>query len=208
MRIGVVADTHCPEFLEELPASLLDGLAGVDLILHAGDLGGPTTLEQLARLAPVAAVRGDHDEAMPELPPSREVAAGGLRIVIEHGNRSRLIEEPSTLIGTLSLGLVWPSLGLPAHLKRRHPRADVIVYGHTHQAHAELLDGTLVFNPGAVYQVDAAAARRRLRSGPNWFEWCWLQVIRHRLVTPVPSYGLLEIDEVRGVRARVLPLRP
>jgi putative phosphoesterase len=62
-RIGLVADTHHPEFLESLPEALFTTLAeaGVDLILHAGDVGGPETLDQLARVAPVRAVRGDHD---------------------------------------------------------------------------------------------------------------------------------------------------
>ncbi len=207
IRIGVVADTHCPEFLDELPAGLLVGLRGVDLILHAGDVGGPSTLDRLREVAPVEAVRGDHDGRMSELPRCREVACGGRRIVIVHGNRSRLVEEPATLVGTLSLGLAWPTVGLPRHLARRHPNADVIVYGHTHRAGVEQVGGTLVFNPGAVYVVDAAEAARRLGRRPNWFEWCWLQVIRHRLDRPIPSYGILEIGP-DGARASVLPLRP
>jgi uncharacterized protein len=206
VRIGLVADTHCPEFLDLLPPALLAGLRGVELILHAGDVGGPSTLERLREIAPVEAVRGDHDGAMTELPLCREVTVGGRRIVIVHGNRSRLIEEPTTLVGTLSLGTLWPASGLPGHLKRLHPRADVVVYGHTHQARADLLGGTLVVNPGAVYMVDAAEARRRLGRGPSWFEWCWLQVIRHRVDRPVPSYGLLEIDGA-ALRVRVVPLR-
>jgi putative phosphoesterase len=206
IRIGLVADTHCPEFLDELPPALLDGLRGVELILHAGDVGGPSTLDRLREIAPVEAVRGDHDGAMTELPLCRELAVGGRCVVIVHGNRTRLIEEPTTLVGTLSLGTVWPANGLPRHLKRLHPRADVIVYGHTHRAQAEVIDGTLVLNPGAVYMVDEAEARRRLSRGPGWFEWCWLQVIRHRVDRPVPSFGLLEIDG-SGVRARVVPLR-
>jgi putative phosphoesterase len=205
IRVGVVADTHCPEFLDELPRALLDGLGGVHLILHAGDVGGAPTLDRLRQIAPVEAVRGDHDGQMHELPLSREVSVGGRRIVIVHGNRTRLIEEPVTLLGTLSLGLVWPDAGLPAHIKRRHPHADVVVYGHTHRARADLLDGTLVFNPGAVYVVTEEEARRRLRRRPNWFEWCWLQVIRHRVDTPVASFGVLEIGD--EVRARVVPLR-
>lgn len=122
-----------------------------------------------------------------------------------HGNRSRLIEEPVTLLGTLSLGLFWPHVRLPVHLKRRFPHADVVVYGHTHTARAELLGGTLVFNPGAVYTVDKTEARRRLSLRPNWFEWSWLQVIQHRRDSVVASYGILEIAD--GVWARVLPLR-
>jgi len=64
--------------------------------------------------------------------------------------------------------------------------------------------GALVFNPGAVYQVTSREARRRLDSRPNWFEWCWLQVIRHRRDRPVRSVGVLEIGD--AVRASVLPL--
>ncbi len=204
IRIGLVADTHCPEFLPELPRDLLEGLRGVHLILHAGDVGGEATLDRLGQIAPVEAVRGDHDASM-RLPPSREVAAGGRRIVVVHGNRSRLLEEPVTLMGTLSLGLAWPDVGLAGHLRRRFPRADVIVHGHTHRARAGLLDGALVVNPGAVYMVTNDEARRRLGRGPGWFEWCWLQVIRHRRDTPVPSFGLLEIGE--DVRLRILPIR-
>jgi len=206
IRIGVVADTHCPEFLDELPPGLLEGLRGVDLILHAGDVGGPSTLERLRSVAPVEAVRGDHDDGMTELPPYREVAVGGRRVVVVHGNRSRLIEEPVTLLGTLSLGTVWPATGLPAHLKRLHPNADVILYGHTHLARVDHVGGTLVFNPGAVYQVTEAEARRRLDRRPGWFEWTWLQVIRHRVDRVVSSYGMLEIGPGE-VRARVIPLR-
>jgi len=205
VRIGVVADTHCPEFLDELPRQLLDGLSGVDLILHAGDVGGRSTLQRLAEIAPVEAVMGDHDRSLRELPEHRELAVAGHRIVVVHGNRSRMIEEPVTLLGTLSLGLVWPHVRLPAHLKRRFPHAGVVVYGHTHTARADLLGETLLFNPGAVYTVDRAEARRRLSHRPNWFEWSWLQVIQHRRDTVVPSFGILEVAD--EVRARVVPLR-
>ena len=205
VRIGVVADTHCPEFLDHLPQRLLDDLRGVDLIFHAGDVGGQSTLDRLAEIAPVHAVRGDHDRSMSSLPRDLELAVEGRRIAIVHGNRSRLVEEPVTLMGTLSLGLVWPHWGLLSYLKRRFPRADVILYGHTHSASADLLDGTLIFNPGAVYAVDSSEARRRLSLRPNWFEWSWLQVIRHRRDNPVPSFGVIEIDA--AVQARVVPLR-
>jgi hypothetical protein len=67
------------------------------------------------------------------------------------------------------------------------------------------VDGALVFNPGAVYQVTLSEVRRRLERGPSWFEWCWLQVIRHRRDRPVSTVGVLEIGD--GVRATVLPLR-
>ena len=70
-RIGVVADTHSPEFAERLPDPLFDALRGVDLIVHAGDVNGPETLARLGRIAPVEAVRGDHDALLGSLPISR-----------------------------------------------------------------------------------------------------------------------------------------
>jgi putative phosphoesterase len=208
IRVGVVADTHSPEFLPQLPAELFQRLRGVDLILHAGDVGGEETLRRLRELAPVEAVRGDHDGALSELPLWREVAIGGRRIAIVHGNRSHLVEEPVTLLGTLTLGLLWPGGGVVEAVRRQFPLADVIVYGHTHRARVEEFGGTLMFNPGAVYMVTAGEARRRLRNGPGWFQWCWLQVIRHRRDTPISSVGVLEIPEDgRGqIKARVYPL--
>jgi putative phosphoesterase len=208
IRVGVVADTHSPEFMPELPAALFERLRGVDLILHAGDVGGEETLRRLRELAPVEAVRGDHDPNMPDLPPWREVAVGGRRITIAHGNRSRLVEEPVTLLGTLSLGLLWPGGGIQRSLRRRFPRADVIIYGHTHRARLDHIEGAVLFNPGAVYMVTAQEAERRLSDHPGWFQWCWLQVIRHRRDTPVPSVGVLELPESTSaeVRARVFPL--
>jgi putative phosphoesterase len=204
MRIGVISDTHCPEFLDELPAEVFERLRGVDLILHAGDVGGERTLERLRELAPVEAVRGDHDAHLARLPVRRELEVCGRRIAVIHGNRSRLLEEPVTLVSTLSLGLVWLRLGMGRWLRRKFPEADVIVYGHTHRAFLEDVDGALVFNPGAVYQVTSHEARRRLDREPNWFEWCWLQVMRHRRDRPLRSVGVLEIGEV--VRATVVPL--
>lgn len=61
MRIGVVADTHIPGRARALPEALLRGLAGVDLILHAGDICVAPVLDWLAELAPVIAVAGNND---------------------------------------------------------------------------------------------------------------------------------------------------
>ena len=112
-RIGVVADTHCPEFNDRLPDRLLEVLEGVDLILHAGDVTGRQTLDALQRIAPVEAVSGDHDAGL-GLPPRRELTIEGRRIALVHGNRSRWLEEPQTLLWTLSLGYYHPHRGLPA----------------------------------------------------------------------------------------------
>jgi uncharacterized protein len=205
IRVGVVADTHCPEFLDRLPDQLFERLRGVDLIIHAGDVAGPggeETLRRLGEIAPVEAVRGDHDVALTGLPLSRELTIAGKRIAIVHSNRTRLIEEPVTFLGTITLGRLWPNPGHRRWLRRQFPEADVIIYGHTHVAAAEELDGALLFNPGAIYVVTEQEVQRRLDRGPNWFEWCWLQVIRHRRDGPWASVGTLEFDE-RGVRATI-----
>lgn len=198
-RIGVVADTHCPEFVERLPDRMATVFRGVDLIIHAGDVDGPSTLDELERIAPVEAVRGDHDRELVALPLNREVVIEGKRIVITHGHRSRWLEEPQTVLWTISLGYFHPHAGLPRTLRRRFPNADVIVYGHTHRPRIETIDGALLFNPGGVHQWNPVTARRRLEQKPGWFEWCWLQVARHLRQYPKPSVGILEFTEGRTV---------
>jgi len=203
IRVGVVSDTHCPEFMATLPSALAGALQGVELILHAGDVDAASTLAQLGEIAPVEAVRGDHDAALADLPRHREVVVGGRRIVVVHGNRSRWIEEPQTLLWTLSLGHYRPHRGLPRDLRKRFPEADVIVFGHTHRSHVEQRDGTLLFNPGGVHQWNRRTTTARLKQSPGWFEWCWLQVARHLRVTQKPTVGILEIDEAGAVASVV-----
>jgi putative phosphoesterase len=193
-RVGVIADTHCPEFLDRLPDRIFEVLRGVDLILHAGDVSAPETIAELERIAPVEAVRGDHDHGLASVPADREVNVEGRRIVVVHGNRSRWVEEPQTLLWTLSLGYIHPNDGLPRALHRRFPGADAIVFGHTHRPHAETRNGTLLFNPGGVHQWNPRTARRRLDEHPGWFEWSWLQVARHLRSYPAPSVGILEVS--------------
>jgi putative phosphoesterase len=204
MRVGVVADTHCPEFVDHLPPRLFDVLQPVDLIVHAGDIDGTETLDALRRIAPVDAVRGDHDRTL-DLPISREIEVEGKRIVIVHGNRSRWLEEPNTMLWTLSLGYFRPHRGLPLTLRRRFPNADAIVYGHTHRSKAETIDGVLLFNPGGVHQWNPATVSRRLAEHPGWFEWCWLQVARHLRRYERPSVGILEVGE-SGIVPEVIEL--
>ena len=190
----MVADTHCPEFIDKLPDRIFEVLRGVDLIVHAGDVSGPETIAELERIAPVEAVRGDHDQKLPALPVSRVLIVEGRRIVVVHGNRSRWVEEPQTLMWTLSLGYVRASRGLAHVLRRRFPGADAIIFGHTHRPHVEKSNGTLLFNPGGVHQWNPHTAKRRLAQQPGWFEWSWLQVARHLRRYPPPSVGILEVS--------------
>jgi putative phosphoesterase len=205
VRIGLVSDTHCPEFVDRLPDRLLDALGEVDLILHAGDVTAAATLQQLEARAPVLAVRGDHDSELDQLPRRRTLELAGKTVAMVHGNRTRVLEEPITFLGTVSLGHIYPSAGLDRWLTGIFPGVDVIVHGHTHEPRIRLRGGTVIVNPGAVYQVTPEAARRRLQRGPNWFEWSWLQVARHRRRLHAPSIAILDI---RGgsVAASIVPL--
>ncbi len=122
--IGLISDTH-----GLVRAGVHDALAGVSLILHAGDVGGDDVLDELALIAPVEAVCGNTDEPDdPRLAPELVRDVAGVRIHVSHGHE----------------------LGQP----RPEPLAalyagDVLVYGHTHRALVTWLDGRLVVNPGA-----------------------------------------------------------
>ena len=190
----MVSDTHCPEFVDRLPGRLFEVLRGVDLILHAGDVTAPETIAELERIAPVNAVRGDHDVALADLPTAREIRVEGRRIVVVHGNRGFWLEEPQTLLWTLSLGYFRPHAGLPSALQRRFPDADVIVFGHTHRPQVETRGAATIFNPGGVHQWNPRTATVRLAQNPGWFEWCWLQVARHLRVHQAPTVGILEVS--------------
>ena len=124
MVIGLVSDTH-----GLVRPEIFGALAGVELILHAGDVGGPGVLEELRAIAPVQAVYGNVDAPDdPNLSPSIEWVANGIRIHLSHGHE-----------------LGSPSL---ESLLARYD-ADVVVYGHTHRALVHRSGTRLVVNPGA-----------------------------------------------------------
>ena len=123
--IGLISDTH-----GLVRATVFDALAGVELILHAGDVGDGV-LEELEAIAPVRAVFGNTDPVDPRLEESLELTIGGLSIHVSHGHE---------------LGAPTPQKLLAAYA------ADVIVYGHTHRQLVTRADGRLVVNPGAAGQ--------------------------------------------------------
>ena len=115
-------------------------LAGVELILHAGDVGGDEVLYELELIAPVLAVFGNTDEASNRLlTPAIDRVIGGLSVHVSHGHE---VGSPT-----------------PARLLERYA-ADVIVYGHTHQQLVARADARLVVNPGA-------AGARRFKLSPS-----------------------------------------
>lgn len=135
--IGLVSDTH-----GLVRAELHSALEGVELILHAGDVGGDDVLEELATIAPVEAVYGNTDTpGRPRLAQAIVRTVGGVRIHVSHGHE----------LGTPT----------PARLLAAYP-ADVLVYGHTHRPLIARAEGRLVINPGAAgprrFDVDPSVA--------------------------------------------------
>ena len=123
MQIGLIADTH-----GLIRPEALDALAGVDLILHAGDVGGRDVLAALGTVAPVRAVRGNTDARAPWLADAIDDEFEGVRIHVSHGHE---IGSPT-----------------PERLAARYV-CDVIVYGHTHRSTIAQVGAALVINPGA-----------------------------------------------------------
>jgi hypothetical protein len=136
VRIGVLSDTHLSDdagarrFLHSLAER---HFAGVDLILHAGDIVVPELLVALAPY-PVCAVRGNMDAAACGLPYKRIVTVAGVRIGLIHG---------------------WgPAGDLVPRLLGEFPmeKLDALVFGHTHEPMCRREGGLLLFNPGSATQ--------------------------------------------------------
>jgi uncharacterized protein len=122
--LGLISDTH-----GLLRPRVYEALSGVELILHAGDVGGQDILTELRLIAPVKAVCGNTDPPDdPELPREILVEVGGTRVHVSHGHE---LGSPT-----------------PAALAALYD-ADVVVYGHTHRQLVTKLDGRLFVNPGA-----------------------------------------------------------
>ena len=124
MRIGLIADTH-----GLVRPEVFDALAGVDRLLHAGDVGGRAVLKELEVIAPVQAVYGNVDlPGDPYLDAAVHLTVGARTIHVSHGHE---LGSPT-----------------PGTLLARYD-ADVLVYGHTHRALIHRDGGRLVINPGA-----------------------------------------------------------
>lgn len=150
LSVGVVADTHIPDRFADLPPALLPSLraAGVQLILHAGDIAVPRVLRALEQVAPVRAVRGNRDWALrASLPMHDPMELAGVPLVLTHGHLS----FPGYLIDKLHyIASGYCLERYIGNFERAFPHARVIVFGHTHRAENLWHNGRLYFNPGAV----------------------------------------------------------
>ncbi|HEY3111716.1 MAG TPA: YfcE family phosphodiesterase [Chloroflexota bacterium] len=167
--LGLVSDTHIPQRCDALPAGLFEALRGVDLLLHAGDVGELWVLDRLGAIAPVVAVHGNDDsaDAQRELPYQRVVVAGGTRVLLCHCHHPDREQE---MAGRRSDELA-PKLARLARLTAGAGAA-VLVFGHWHIPLAREVDGVLLVNPGAIgtpnattRQLRRSVARLRLEPG-------------------------------------------
>ena len=142
--LGVISDTH-----GLVRPDVHTALAGVELILHAGDVGGDDVLDELGLIAPVRAVYGNTDApGQPALVDAIDLSVGGVSIHVSHGHETG---SPA-----------------PAKLLERYA-ADVIVFGHTHRPLVSRVAGRLVLNPGAAgprrFDITPTVARLTIRDG-------------------------------------------
>jgi uncharacterized protein len=121
MKLGVVSDTHGLLRPEVLPA-----LEGVERILHLGDVGRAEILEELKKIAPVTAVRGnvDREGACVRLPETEVVPVEGLYIYMLHDVKA-------------------------LHLDPAAAKFAAVLSGHTHVPNYHTKKGVLYFNPGS-----------------------------------------------------------
>lgn len=145
--LGLIADTHMPDRWPAVPATVGALFAGVDLILHAGDVGDLDVLDALGVVAPVVAVHGNDDSAAArrELPPRQVIAVAGRRILLWHSHYGDRIDE----LDSRRDGLFRPKLSRIAAYARR-AGADIVVFGHWHVPLTVQLDGVWLINPGAI----------------------------------------------------------
>ena len=139
--VGVISDTH-----GLLRPQAVAALAGVDAIVHAGDIGAPEVLTALARIAPVTAVRGNNDRERwaSRIPETATLDVAGARLYVIH-DRHALTIDP------------------------RAAGVSAVISGHSHRPAIEERDGVLFVNPGSAgprrFTLPVATARLRVTRG-------------------------------------------
>lgn len=160
MRVVALADTHAPRRWKSCPSAVAAWLRQADAILHAGDVCVASVLDELAGYAPVHVVVGNNDAA--------DVTAWGARPTLEielAGLKVAMIHDAGAADGRLR------------RMRTTFPRADVVVYGHSHIPLDARDRGFRIFNPGS------PTDRRRQPHG---------------------TFGVLTIDDGQLVEARLI----
>jgi uncharacterized protein len=125
VKLGIISDTH--GLYDEAVNKIF---AGVDRIIHAGDIGKLEIIDRLETIAPVFAVEGNNDW-FGQYPTERLEEISGRRVLIRH------------IFGELH------QLDASAHRTLETYRPDLLIFGHSHRPYQHQLDRTLLFNPGS-----------------------------------------------------------
>lgn len=123
MKIGVISDTH-NHFDPKIPAIF----AGVEHILHAGDIGLPWVILELESIAPVTAVLGNNDAGL-DFKETQIVQLAGRKFLVHH-----------------IVDVLQPAETIRRRIEKEKP--DVVVFGHSHKPFNQVIGPTLFFNPG------------------------------------------------------------
>jgi len=162
VQVVVLADTHAPRRWRVCPPRVAEHLRRADRILHAGDVCTAEVLAELAEYGPVTAVLGNNDGADVAAwgaPRTAELDLDGLSVAVVHDSGA--------------------AAGRLTRLRRRFPRADLVVFGHSHIPLDESAPGLRIFNPGS------PTDRRRQPHG---------------------TLGLLQIEDGRLIQAAIVPV--
>jgi putative phosphoesterase len=156
MIVGVISDTHGLFRPEAVMA-----LRGCDHILHAGDIGAPEILDELAKIAPVTAVRGN----------------------VDTGSWARLLAETEFVeFGGVSIYLLHDLSRLD--LKPEASGLRVVVYGHSHHPKTEEKRGVLYFNPGSAgprrFKLPVSVGKLHIENGEIREELVKLEILKQR----------------------------
>ncbi len=127
MKIGLISDTH-----GHLPADVFTIFSDVDLIIHAGDVGSENVLIDLQALAPVKAVYGNMDHALPA------------------GNLSRIAFIKAEELTLCVTHILNNPKSFAYELYKMNKKAEVVIFGHTHRPEVQKYNEILFINPGSI----------------------------------------------------------
>jgi hypothetical protein len=147
--LGVIADTHIPDRVRHLNPAILPIFrdAGVEAILHAGDISGPDVLRMLEEVAPVYAVQGNRDWLLlRHLPHNQVLTFEGVNLILDHGHgvwQDYVVDKFHYMFYGMQ------ERRYQNRLLAKYPQAQVIVYGHLHIPCNTWFGDVFLFNPGS-----------------------------------------------------------
>jgi putative phosphoesterase len=177
--VALLADTHTSHTNPDLHPHLLPRLRELrpDIIFHAGDISLPQTLAQLKEMAPCYAVRGNRDLGFQNLPDGYLFSLAGRKVYLSHGH-APMAHYLKDKVHYYAEGFRFSRYY--RHLVAQMPTADVYLFGHTHIAFHEVVDGRVFVNPGPAMLPD-----------------------KH---DPYPSFALLHFETDKDLRVEIITL--